>query len=90
MDDEALAEALQSGKLAMAGLDTLDNEPVQKEHPLLQQPEEVTGKIIFTPHIGGITASSFRRGYAMIWENLERFSDGKPLLRVVNRPVSLF
>lgn len=90
VDDEALAEALQSGKLAMAGLDTLDNEPVQKEHPLLQQPEEVTGKIIFTPHIGGITASSFRRGYAMIWENLERLSDGKPLLRVVNRPVSLF
>lgn len=90
VNDKALAEALKSGKLVMAGLDTLDLEPVQMDHPLLQQPEEVTGKIIFSPHIGGITASSFRRGYAMIWENLERLSAGKPLLRVVNRPDSLF
>lgn len=90
VDDEALAAALKSGKLAMAGFDTLDYEPVQKNHPLLQQPEEVVNKIIFTPHIGGITASSFRRGYAMIWENLERLSEGRPLLRVVNRPESLF
>ena len=85
VDDEALAEALKIGRLAMAGLDTLDFEPVQKNHPLLQQSDEVTGKIIFTPHIGGITASSFRRGYAMIWENLERLSEGRPLLQVVNR-----
>ncbi len=90
VDDEALAAALKSGKLAMAGLDTLDYEPVQKNHPLLQQPEEIVNKIIFTPHIGGITASSFRRGYAMIWENLERLSEGRPLLRVVNCPKSLF
>lgn len=90
VNDKALAEALKSGKLVMAGLDTLDLEPVQTDHPLLQQPEEVTGKIIFSPHIGGITASSFRRGYSMIWENLERLSAGKPLLRVVNRLDSLF
>lgn len=86
VDDEALVCALQSGHLAMAGLDTLDNEPVQKDHPLLRQPEEVEEKLLFTPHIGGITASSFRRGYAMIWENIERLSEGKPLLRVVNHP----
>lgn len=90
VDDEALAEALKSGKLAMAGLDTLDHEPVQKDHPLLNQPAEVAEKIFFTPHIGGITASSFRRGYAMIWENLERLSKGEMLLRVVNRPKTLF
>ena len=89
VDDDALIQALMSGRLSMAGLDTLDREPVQKDHPLLSQPA-IADRLLFTPHIGGITVSSFRRGYAMIWENLERLSDGKPLLRVVNRPKSLF
>ena len=79
VDDDALIQALMSGRLSMAGLDTLDREPVQKDHPLLSQPA-IADRLLFTPHIGGITASSFRRGYAMIWENLERLSDGKPLL----------
>lgn len=85
VDDEALAEALAGGRLAMAGLDTLDREPVQKDHPLLRQPREVLDRILFTPHIGGITASSFRRGYAMIWDNIGRLEEGRPLLREVNR-----
>lgn len=83
VDDEALAEALAGGRLAMAGLDTLDREPVQKDHPLLRQPREVLDRILFTPHIGGITASSFRRGYAMIWDNIGRLEEGRPLLRVI-------
>lgn len=85
VDDEALAEALAGGRLAMAGLDTLDQEPVQKDHPLLRQPQEVLDRILFTPHIGGITASSFRRGYTMIWDNIGRLEEGRPLLREVNR-----
>lgn len=84
VEDEALVEALQSGQVAMAGLDTLDHEPVQRDHMLLNQPQALEEKILFSPHIGGITASSFRRGYAMIWENIQRLSEGKPLLRVVN------
>ena len=68
VDDQALGEALASGKLAMAGLDTINDEPVQPDHPLLQLPENVRDKILFSPHIGGITASSFRRSYAMIWK----------------------
>lgn len=83
VDDEALAEALAGGRLTMAGLDTLDQEPVQKDHPLLRQPREVLDRILFTPHIGGITASSFRRGYAMIWDNIGRLEEGRPLLRVI-------
>ena len=86
VDDAALIHALRSGRLAMAGLDTLDHEPVQADHPLLCQPQEVADRIVFSPHIGGITASSFRRGYAMIWDNIDRLSRGKPLLGVVNRP----
>ena len=86
VDDAALIQALQSGRIAMAGLDTLDHEPVRADHPLLCQPREVAERILFSPHIGGITASSFRRGYAMIWDNIDRLSKGEALLRVVNRP----
>ena len=84
IDDEALAEALLSGKLAGAGLDTLSHEPVQPDHLLLNLPQQAADRILFSPHIGGITASSFRRGYAMIWEDISAVMDGKAPQRVVN------
>ena len=84
VDDSALTEALRSGKLAMAALDTLDHEPVQPDHPLLQVPDEIAERLIFSPHIGGITASSFRRSYAMIWEDIQAAAEGRTPKRVVN------
>lgn len=84
VNDAALADALASGKLAMAGLDTLDHEPVQADHPLLNLPEKISRKILFSPHIGGITASSFRRSYAMIWEDIEAVIQDRVPERVVN------
>ena len=84
VDDEALIDALKTGKVAMAGLDTLDNEPVQKDHPLLNLPDELAGRLIFSPHIGGITASSFRRSYAMVWEDIRAAAEGRRPKRVVN------
>lgn len=85
VDDRALVDALESGRLAMAGLDTLDHEPVQADHPLLHLSEETGRKILFSPHIGGITASSFRRSYAMVWEDIEAVAEGRVPKRVVNR-----
>ncbi len=84
VDDQALIRALASGQIAMAGLDTLDNEPVQADHPLVSLPPEIAGRLLFSPHIGGITASSFRRGYAMIWANIERISRGERPNNIVN------
>ncbi|MGN0316172.1 MAG: NAD(P)-dependent oxidoreductase [Fusicatenibacter sp.] len=84
-DSAAIVRALKSGKLAMAGLDTLEFEPVQTDHILVNQPEEIQRKLLFSPHIGGITASSFRRGYAMIWKAIRDVADGKTPLHVVNR-----
>lgn len=86
IDDQALVEALKSGKLAMAGLDTLDHEPVQRDHPLLNQPPEIAQRLLFSPHIGGITTASFYRGYAMIEEDLQLVAQGKRPKRVVNSP----
>lgn len=86
VDDEALIEALKSGHLAMAGLDTLDHEPVLKNHPLLNQPRSIASRLLFSPHIGGITAASFYRGYAMIDEDLWLVAQGQEPKRVVNHP----
>ena len=84
VDDTALIEAIASGKIAMAGLDTLDREPVQPDHPLLNVPEAVADRLLFSPHIGGITASSFRRSYAMIAEDIRDAAEGRTPKRVVN------
>ena len=84
VDDEALIDGLKTGRVSMAGLDTLDHEPVQKDHPLLDLPEDLAGRLIFSPHIGGITASSFRRSYAMIWEDIRDAAEGRRPARVVN------
>lgn len=85
VDDEALREALENGTIAMAGLDTLDHEPVQKDHPMLSWPEKTLAKLLFSPHIGGITGSSFHRGYAMIWEDIEKLSRGEAPGHIVNQ-----
>jgi phosphoglycerate dehydrogenase-like enzyme len=68
----------------MAALDTLDNEPVKPDHPLLHAPEAVAGKLLFSPHIAGITASSFRRSYAMIAQDIRDAAEGRIPKRVVN------
>ena len=86
VDDAALIEALKSERLAMAGLDTLDHEPVLKNHPLLNQSSGITRRLLLSPHIGGITAASFYRGYAMIDEDLRLITQGRKPKRVVNHP----
>lgn len=50
IDEEALLEAIQSGHLAGAGLDTFAVEPPDPEHPFFQE-----RNIVVTPHIAGVT-----------------------------------
>jgi phosphoglycerate dehydrogenase-like enzyme len=83
VDDAALAGALRSGKLTMAGLDTLDGEPVGPDHYLLRQ-EDLQVKILYSPHIGGVTGASFQRSYAMIWDDISSVLAGRCPERVVN------
>lgn len=84
VDSEALIRALKSGKIRRAGLDTIAGEPVLPDNILIDQPKEIRDKIVFSPHIGGITASSFRRGYSMIWSNIQRVCEGKKPEHIVN------
>jgi phosphoglycerate dehydrogenase-like enzyme len=84
VDQEALAAALISGRLAVAGLDTLYPEPVEPDHILLNLPKEASQRLIFSPHVGGITEGTFYRAHRMVWENIARFIAGKPLRNVVS------
>lgn len=87
VDSGALIRALQSGKLEMAGLDTVAGEPVKADHLLLKQDDSVSSRLLFSPHIGGITSSSFKRGYSMIWADIQNVIDGNRPERVVNKIV---
>lgn len=84
VDDAALIAALASGRLAMAGLDVLDGEPITKDHVMLAQPEEIEKKLLLSPHIGGVTNASMRTSYRIIWDNIRRVSEGEKPINIVN------
>lgn len=84
VDSKALVNAIRRNIIKKAGLDTIAGEPVKKDNFLLNQPLDISGRILFSPHIGGITASSFKRGYEMVWEDILDMEAGKKPKRVVN------
>ena len=84
IDDEALCEAIRSGHLAGAALDCYDPEPVPADHPLVRLAAEYPDRLVLLPHQAGITQSSFYNVYRMLFENLQRLTDGKRPERIVN------
>ncbi len=85
VDTKALIEALRSGQLAGAGLDTIAGEPVGKDNPIVNVEKEVADKMILSCHIGGITNSSFVRGFSMLWEAVSRVEKGEKPANIVNK-----
>ena len=79
-----LIEALSSGRLSAAGLDVLDHEPVRTDHILVMAPEKIRRKIIFSPHIAGVSYSAFKRTYDIILENIRCVKNGRKPINVVN------
>jgi phosphoglycerate dehydrogenase-like enzyme len=73
-DTAAVIEALKSGRLAYAGFDVYDQEPLPINHPLRTAPN-----VILTPHIGYVTDENYRSSYPQIVENVVAFLDGKPV-----------
>ncbi len=80
VDEAALAEALLCGKLAGAAVDVYSTEPPAADHPLFALQGEAAKRILFTPHIAGVTRQSAAFLCAAAWRNIERFfaASGSP------------
>ena len=78
LDEEAVAEALKSGKLAGAGLDVLAKEPPAEDNPLVGLPN-----CYITPHIAFIPLETRRVVIDTCVENLKSFLAGGDLNRLV-------
>jgi phosphoglycerate dehydrogenase-like enzyme len=76
-DTYALLAELQAGRLR-AVLDVVDPEPLPPGHPLWQAPG-----VLISPHVAGDTPGSDRAAWALVGEQLGRFTRGEPLVNVV-------
>jgi len=78
LDEQAVAEALNRGRLAGLGADVLAGEPPSADNPLLS-----ARNAILTPHIAWATKEARTRLLAIVVENIRAFLDGRSL-NVVN------
>jgi D-3-phosphoglycerate dehydrogenase len=71
IDEQALWRVLKEKKIAGAVLDVVENEPPEKDHPLLQ-----LDNVILTPHLGAMTVEAARRGEWGAAEEVIRVLEG--------------
>ena len=80
VDLPALVDALRAGRIAGAGLDVFEIEPLPSDHALWDMPN-----VILTPHIAGCSPRIAERHLGVVVENVRRFAAGEPLINVVNK-----
>lgn len=74
VDSQALADALNSGKLAAAGIDVFEKEPpLEVEHPLLHAKHTVV-----TPHVAFASKEALEARADIVFANIDAFLAGKP------------
>lgn len=82
IDQDALIEALENEAIAGAALDVFRTEPIPQDDPAWK-----TKNLLVTPHCSGKMTMAFTRDTLVdtFCENLKRFSEGAPMLHVVNK-----
>ena len=79
IDETAVLEALNGGRLAGAALDVFSVEPPDPQHPLLLHP-----RVLVSPHVAGMSRDSTQRMYDFALEDMDRFLRGEPPIRILN------
>ena len=79
-DTPSLVKALDSHKLAGAGLDVTDPEPLPPGHPLWKFPN-----VVITPHVAGNSPGSYARRVTVFKENISHFVRNEPMRNVVDK-----
>lgn len=74
VDQDALVRALAEGWIRGAALDVFDQEPLPASHPLLSAPNTV-----LSPHLGYVTAESYRQFYGGAFEDVTAWLAGSPV-----------
>jgi phosphoglycerate dehydrogenase-like enzyme len=79
LDETALLELLDQGRLRGAALDVFGTEPLPAEHPFWHHP-----RVLVSPHVSAVTTAFWERETALIVDNIKRYLEGAPLTNVVD------
>jgi phosphoglycerate dehydrogenase-like enzyme len=74
VDEGALLAALHDKRIAGAGLDVFDIEPLPLDHPLRK-----LDNVVLTPHLGYVASQNYRAFFGGMVEDIRAFLDGKPV-----------
>ncbi|MFE3645728.1 D-2-hydroxyacid dehydrogenase family protein [Streptomyces sp. NPDC059169] len=77
VDQDALLAALREGRIAGAGTDVFDIEPLPVDHPVRTAP-----RLLATPHLGYVSQNNYRTYYSQAVEDIEAFLAGSPVRRL--------
>jgi phosphoglycerate dehydrogenase-like enzyme len=78
VDQAALLQALQEKKIAGAGLDVFETEPLPLDHPY-----RTLDNVVLTPHLGYVSQQNYKKYFPDIVEDIRAWLDGKPV-RVIS------
>ena len=80
INESALINALRNGRIAGAGLDVFETEPLPEDSPLWEMEN-----VLITAHYAGMTPHYNERALSIFLENLKRYVSDEPLFNVVNK-----
>lgn len=77
VDQDALLAALHEGRIAGAGIDVFDVEPLPADHPMRTAP-----RLLATPHLGYVSRANYAMYYGQAVEDIEAYLAGDPVRRL--------